>query len=124
MNFRETVEFQIKAIKNRDIDALIKTLPAEGEETILILPNGNMNKSRDHFVEGHIKWFQKDSWDQNFEILNIIESAEMGIATLRYDYLNNGVKAFESLLSLVFKKVNDNWVLVHDQNTMIEAVEK
>lgn len=119
MTFKETLELHLEAVRNRDIDTLITTLPKEGEETILILPNGSMDRSRDSFVEGHIEWFSDKSWRQDIEILNIIESKEMGLATVKYDYVVDEKVLSTALLTLVFKLVDNNWVLVHDQNTPI-----
>lgn len=121
MTFKETFNLHLESLKNRDLETLISTLPKEGEETILILPDGNLNRSRDSFVEGHKEWFKDDTWRQDFEIINIIESSEMGLALVKYDYLVNNKRLSTNFLSLVFKNIDGRWVLVHDQNTTIEG---
>lgn len=120
MTFKETLNIHLESIKNRDIDTLITTLPEEGKETVLILPNGSIEKSRDKFVEGHIEWFADNSWKQECEVINIIESSEMAIATIKYLYTQENEDSFTCLLGLAFKKIKSKWVLVHDQNTIVK----
>lgn len=120
MTFKETLDKHIKSIENKDIESLIQTMPESGEDTILIMPDGNIDKSRDNFVNGHREWFKSDNWSWKGEVQNIIESNEMAVATLKYTYKQDGDKGSETLLGLVFKKINEKWVLVHDQNTPIK----
>lgn len=121
MTFKETLKLHLQSVENRDLETLVSTMPAKGGETVLILPNGSMNTSRDHFVEGHRDWFADKSWTQTFEILNTIETAEMAVATVRYVYKEGDKNPLNALLGLVFQKIDDKWVLVHDQNTRIET---
>lgn len=121
MTFIETLNTHLKAVKERDLETLVSTMPPEGGETVLILPHGSINKSRDHFVSGHKEWFADQSWNQEFEIVNTIETAEMGVATVRYTYIEEGQSPWNALLGLVFQKMNNRWVLVHDQNTVIKT---
>lgn len=120
MTFEETVKVHLKAVENRDFETLVSTMPAEGGETVLILPHGSINRSRDHFVEGHKSWFADQSWKQECEIINLIESAEMGVATVKYSYTEGDNEPWQALLGLVFQKIDGRWVLVHDQNTLIK----
>ena len=121
MTFKETLKIHLESIKNRNLETLITTLPDEGQETVLILPNGSIEKSRDKFVEGHMEWFADDSWNQECEVINTIESSEMAIATIKYLYTQSNEEPFTCLLGLAFQKIQSKWVLVHDQNTIIKT---
>lgn len=119
MTFKETLAAHIAAVENRDLEALIATLPEEGGETVLIMPHGAMDSSRDSFVEGHREWFKDNSWTWKCEVLKTIETSEMAMALTKYVYTGEDNVSSTTLLSLVFQKIKDRWVLVHDQNTVI-----
>ncbi len=121
MTFKETLNTYLKALEGRDIETLIKILPAERGETVLILPNGSIDKSRDNFVAGHIEWFADKKWKQTCEVINTIETAEMSIATVLYEYSDGKGESMDALLGLVFQKIDHSWILVHDQNTPIKV---
>lgn len=120
MTFEETLKIHLQAIENRDFETLVSTMPEEGGETVLILPHGSINKSRDNFVDAHKEWFADPSWKQECEIINTIETSEMGVATIKYVYTQGDGNKWKALLGLVFQKVGERWALVHDQNTRIE----
>ena len=119
-SFEETLKVHLQAVEDRDFDTLLSTLPEEGGETVLILPRGSIDKSRDNFVSGHKDWFADKSWKQKFEIINTITTAEMAVATVKYVYTEGTGEVWNALLGLVFQKIDDRWVLVHDQNTRIQ----
>lgn len=121
MTFEETLKIHLQAVENRDFDALVSTLPEEGGETVLILPQGSFDKSRDNFVASHKEWFADPGWKQEFEVINIIETPEMAVATIKYVYTEGNGDVWNAFLGLVFQRINEQWVLVHDQNTRIEA---
>ena len=119
--FKEALKTYLKALEGRDIDTLLKFLPAEGGEVVLILPDGSMDKSRDKFVEGHIEWFKDDKWTQTGRVINTIESGEMAVATVKYVYDDGSGEVMDALLGMVFRKTDSGWLLVHDQNTPVKA---
>ena len=119
--FEKTLKTHLQAVEDRDFDTLISTLPEQGGEIVLILPNGSIDKSRDNFIAGHKEWFAGKSWKQKFEVINTIETAEMAVATIKYIYIEGNGETWNALLGLVFQKVDDHWVLVHDQNTRIQT---
>ena len=121
MTFQETLKIHLQAVEDRDFDTLLSTLPEQGGQTVLILPHGSIDTSRDNFAAGHKEWFADKSWQQKFEVINTIESAEMAVATIRYVYTEGNGESWNALLGLVFQKIDDRWVLVHDQNTRIQA---
>jgi hypothetical protein len=121
MTFEETLKIHLQAVEDRDFDTLLSTLPEKGGEIVLILPRGSIDKSRDNFVSGHKEWFDDKSWKQEFEVINTIETAEMAVATVKYVYTEENGDSWKALLGLVFQKIDDRWVLVHDQNTPIKV---
>lgn len=118
MKFKETVIKHFDSVCNRDLETLITTLPNSGE-LFLIFPNGKYDTSVDNFIELHREWFKDTNWELNYEIINTIESSDMGVATIKYTYKDQDGEN-KTILNLVFQKREEGWVLVHDQNTPIK----
>jgi ketosteroid isomerase-like protein len=54
MNFRQTLDEHLRAIRARDLPALVATLPAE--DLVLIMADGRLVRSVAEFVEMHRGW--------------------------------------------------------------------
>lgn len=123
MTFRETLDAHLQAIKNRDLQALAATLPAR--ELILIMSDGKLVRSVSEFLELHGGWFASPTWSLGTEIVHLLETPGAGVAVIRLDYRDTpgGGKPIQerSMLTLVFARQNDKWVMVHDQNTPLRA---
>lgn len=122
MDFRETLEKHLRAIRTRDLPALVETLPA-GPLT-LIMADGRLVESADEFVALHRDWFRSDTWSLAAEVVSVIEGHDLGLAVVHLDYRDrpaDGEPVHQaSYLTLAFQKQADRWVMVHDQNTPIQ----
>jgi uncharacterized protein (TIGR02246 family) len=122
MTFRETLEKHIRAIRERDLEALKETLPAD--ELVLIMSDGRLVRSVQEFLAAHQGWFQQQSWSIEFEPVAIREAKDLGVATFHLVYrdtLPDGRRLHEtSYLTLVFARQGDKWVMVQDQNTPVK----
>ena len=121
MTFRETLDKHLTAIQNRDLDALIATLP--DDELVLVMSDGKVVRTVRDFVDAHRGWFAMPDWELTTDPIHILESADIGVAVLRLDYsdLKPDHSRFHehSVLTLIFARRNDRWVMVHDQNTPV-----
>lgn len=119
MTFHETLEKHLKAIQERDLEALASTLPAEG--LTLITSDGHLVRSTAAFLARHRDWFAMPYWALDVREVHVEETAEMGAAVLRLDYREEppGRPPLrqESYLTLLFRRQGDRWVMVLDQNT-------
>lgn len=127
MTFRDALDKHLRAIRERDLRALIETLPA-GRLT-LVMAEGELVQSAEKFVELHKGWFQQTTWTLDTTLVNVVESRDMGVATLRLEYrdtLPGGAPLLQfSYLTLVFVLEKDGrWVMVLDQNTPIRVTEQ
>jgi hypothetical protein len=65
------------------------------------------------------------SWEIKFEPIAVYETADMGVAVLKLDYsdLSPSHDRFHnfSILTLIFARRDNRWVMVHDQNTPITS---
>jgi ketosteroid isomerase-like protein len=121
MNFCETLNEHLRAVRERDLPALIETL-APGRLT-LIMSDGRLVQSTDEFVALHRDWFRSQTWSLGAETVSVTEGSDLGLAVVRLDYRDTppGREPIHeaSYLSLAFQKQGDRWVMVHDQNTPI-----
>jgi hypothetical protein len=123
MTFRETLDRHLLAIRGRDLAGLIETLPRE--ELTLITSDGRLVRTASEFTEMHRGWFAEPAWTLSAEIVNLIESPEIGVAVVLLDYRDDtpGRPALRqaSYLSLIFARRDGRWVMIQDQNTPIKA---
>ncbi len=121
MTFRETLDKHLRAIQNRDLPSLVETLPAS--ELTLVMADGKLVRSVDEFVALHRDWFAGTTWSLGAELVSVVEGVDVGLAVLRLDYRDRppGREPIQetSMLSLVFQRQGDRWVMVHDQNTPV-----
>lgn len=125
-DFHCTLNQHIKAIQNRDFDSFAATI-TDGDTLNFLLPNGAYFDSTRVYLKLIEGWFAEDGWEVDVEIINTFVGSDMGIALLLLDYreANRNGKPYHlrHYLSLVFRKENNRWLLVHDQNTKVEQQE-
>lgn len=122
MNFRETLDRHLRAIRQRDLEALIDTVARD--ELTLITSDGRLVREPNEFSAMHREWFTGTTWTLDAKIESLAESPGMGLALLRLDYRDDApgrppVRE-SSWLSLVFALRDGRWVMIHDQNTPIK----
>jgi uncharacterized protein (TIGR02246 family) len=121
MTFRDTLDRHLQAIQDRDLGALIETLPADG--LTLVMADGRLVRSVQEFVDLHRKWFAQPTWSLEVESVQVTETADVGVALLYLDYHDvapDGRAIHESsYLTLIFARRDGKWVMVHDQNTPV-----
>src|SRR3954462_200699 len=104
MSIRATLEDHLRAIRERDLPALVATLPAD--ELVLIMADGRLVRSVTQFVELHRGWFAQTSWSLATELVSLVESPELGVAVVHLDYHDQPPDASPihetSFLTLVF----------------------
>ncbi|CAN5676676.1 hypothetical protein BH24ACT26_BH24ACT26_22620 [soil metagenome] len=126
MTFRETLDEHLRAINNRDLQALEKTLASQ--ELTLITANGELFTDTSEFLELHRGWFELTTWTVDIVVVGVIETADLAVATIRLRYRDSpgeGDPIDElSYLTLVFERMDGRWLLVQDQNTPIKTASK
>jgi ketosteroid isomerase-like protein len=123
MTFRATLDKHVHAIQERNLPALIETLPQD--ELVLIMADGRLVRSVKEFIELHRGWFESRTWSLGARLESVYETPDMGVAVLHLDYRDEpagGAPVHErSYLTLVFRRLPDGrWVMVQDQNTPIK----
>jgi hypothetical protein len=123
MTFRETLDRHLRAIQERNLSALIDTLPSD--ELTLIMADGRLVRSTDEFLKLHAAWFAQTTWSLHTNLVSLDESPTMGVAVLRLDYRDEPLAQnhiYESsYLTLIFALREGRWLMTHDQNTPIKT---
>ena len=125
---RETLDRHLAAINARDLGALLDTVTRKPALTT-ILPNGKVLETREQYRSLHVEWFAERDWRMVFDVQDVREFGEIGIARVKYDsQTRNAAGGYDSkrvaLLSLVFAREDGAWRLVYDQNTVVPPPEK
>ena len=125
MTFSETVEKHLRAIRDRDLPSLIETLADETEGLLLIMSDGRLVRTVREFIALHRDGFGSLTWTLSAREVHTVESPELGVAVFQLDYRDtptDGPPIQEaSLLTLVFARRGERWVMIQDQNTPIKA---
>ncbi|NDI34271.1 YybH family protein [Chengkuizengella sediminis] len=120
MNFSETLQDHLHAISNKDLPRFLLTVHSD---ITLVLPNGKYIDHYEEFEKFHETWFADEDWRIQFEIVKVLETNEMSSTLLSviYNDLDQEQKPYQKkyYLQLLFKKEDDKWLLIFDQNTFI-----
>lgn len=115
--FQRTLTAHIDAIRKRDLDALINTITA-GDNLTLVFPNGTTTYTRQEYVDFHRKWFAEPGWTMQMEPVSLQTSNELHVALMRTTY-TDAAGPRHGLLALTFAREQGQWRLVFDQNTRL-----
>lgn len=122
MSFRASLDSHLRAIQQRDLQALAGTVA--DEEIILITAEGKLAQSTREFLDMHRAWFAMSDWKLNVTPVQVYETPGMGVAVLHLDYREEPSGRpptyQESYLTLVFQERDGRWLMVQDQNTPIK----
>jgi uncharacterized protein (TIGR02246 family) len=117
--FRETLDQHLQAIQNRDLPALLDTLPAEA--LVLITSEGQLVRQVSEFRALHQGWFASSTWQLATELVSVREGTELAVAVLALEYRDQPPQGEpihqRSYLTLIFAREQGKWVMVQDQNT-------
>ncbi len=123
MDFSQTLQTHLYAIEQRDLDLYLSTI-SHDEELSLIMPNGTFIQGYEAVAKMNREWFADPDWRLEAAVLRTIETDEMGLALLLVQYhdLTPDGEPFDRqyYLNLIFSHVDDEWLLVHDQNTFLK----
>ena len=118
MNFPDAVNAHLATIARRDVDAYLATVH---EDVSLIMPNGRLLAGRDEVAALHRDWFGDPDWSWELDLRRTVTAGGTGVAVFAADYhdLDGEGRPYELsyLLTLVFVRDGEHWLLLHDQNT-------
>ena len=119
MDFPDAVNEHLAAIGRRDVDAYLATVHPQAN---LIMPNGTLLTGHDELAVFHRDWFGDPDWSWELDLRRTVTAGDAGIAIFAVDYHDLDGKGqpyqLSYLLTLVFVRDGDRWLLLHDQNTL------
>lgn len=123
-DFDCTVSRHLDAIQQRDFAAFESTLSASGAIDF-ILPSGKHSDDPMAFRSTLKEWLETPGWTFDYDVVRKHAGSDLGSVLLRVRYreADRGGRpyALDHFLLLIFRKTEDRWLLVHDQNTAIPA---
>lgn len=124
--FQQALQRHLTAVQERDLDTFRDTIASDGS-LALILPNGTYLDEYQEIVEMHQEWFADPEWRMSVELVNQRETPMMASALclVTYEDVDEAGEPvqFQYFLNLIFAKQGNRWLLVHDQNTIIEEAD-
>ena len=118
MDFPAAVNAHLAAIGRRDLDGYLATVHPDAT---LIMPDGRLLTGRDEIAAMHREWFGDPDWSWELDLRHTATAGGAGVAIFAADYhdLDGKGQPYELsyLLTLVFVRAGDAWLLLHDQNT-------
>ncbi len=121
-SFREALARHLLAIEEKDLEAFAGTVAPDG--VLAVMTDGRIVRSTEEFLEAHRGWFAAKHWRLEVKPVQLIESADVGVATLQLEYRDAAPgkppSRQESVMTLVFRNRGGRWVMVQDQNTPIK----
>ena len=126
MTFQQALQRHLTAVQEHDLDTFIDTIASDGS-LAMILPNGNYLDEYQAIVELHQEWFADPEWRMSVELVNQRETPAMASALclVTYEDVDEAGEPvqFQYFLNLIFAKQGNKWLLVHDQNTIIDLAD-
>jgi uncharacterized protein (TIGR02246 family) len=116
MSIHAELDRHLSAIRDRDLDALAATV--HPDDVVLITSEGAVHMGREAFVSMHREWFASGSWTLDTEVVHVRDGTDLATVLLRLRYRDGAVDE-RSILSLVFRREGDRWLMVQDQNTPV-----
>ncbi|WP_404452158.1 nuclear transport factor 2 family protein [Virgibacillus necropolis] len=120
MDFHSTVIKHLDSIQTKDLESFLQTLSDQTAISV-IMPNGRLFEGYEDVAALNKDWFADEDWSFNYILVKAESTHEMGYAVAEIDYhdLDQDGNAYKKIyyLTLLFKKLGNTWVLVHDQNT-------
>jgi ketosteroid isomerase-like protein len=111
----------VKAVQSRDLVALERTV-SDGEQLVLILPDGTLTKTRQEYLDFHKKFFASKRWSIRFDPVSAQVGSEFAVLTTKslYEDVQDGKPVrSRSWVTFIFRKEAGEWRLIHDQNTRV-----
>jgi len=120
-DFKNALDLHLSSIAKRDLAAFSEFFHPS-QSSIIILPSGHMIEGFESIIDFHKDWFADADWRMETKILDtvVIESVGYALLDVIYHDLDENGKPYEMkyLLSLLFSKIDDKWILIRDQNTL------
>lgn len=122
-SFITTMKKHLDAVTNRDLITLRSTLSPNGEMQ-LILPQTEIMKSVDAFMDYHKEWFATPDWTFETKIVSTHVKSDLGMAIVEIVYrepMRDGKPYFNRMtVSYVLEKISGKWYVIKDHASSVQ----
>lgn len=119
-DFKSSVERHLASVENRDFETFKSTLTTT-QDLAVIFPGGTQLPTTQDVIDFHKDWFKNKDWVFETEIRKIIEGSDQSTALVHYSFRDTAQGAPRyAWLVLTFQLEDNEWRLIHDQNTRID----
>lgn len=120
LSFDAALERFLDSITNRKID-VYKACITKAEELYTIVQNGYAFKTSQELVAMHEEWFKDPNWIWEGSIVRKVVGEDMAFALIKYEYRAKKEDVpFSTWLTYVFRLEDNEWRIIHDQNTALD----
>ncbi|MCB0327454.1 MAG: nuclear transport factor 2 family protein [Bdellovibrionales bacterium] len=122
MSFSQTFEEFLEEIRSHNMNGLLRFLK-KNESIRILLPDGVPITSYEKFVESQKSYFENPEALFDYEIISTTESECIGFGVCAAKVkvpMENQIKKLDLQICFLFKKIEDAWILVFDQNSELK----
>jgi uncharacterized protein (TIGR02246 family) len=117
---RKAIDRHLETITARDLDGYAATLH---DDVVLVLPTGTTFTGKAAVVDFHREFFADPDWSQDLAEKTTTVGENVARALFEADYRDVDTQGApvrrRFLVGLVFARVDDEWLLLHDQCTPV-----
>jgi hypothetical protein len=120
LEFKKALELHLEAMKAKDLDGLKKSIPEEGNLTV-ILSDGAVIETVEEYLQFNSEWFKEGDWSLGYDVVFMEETAEMAYGIIEANYFDKDENGepfhLDLLMSMTFRLVEGKWLMVFSQHT-------
>ena len=119
-DFDKALQEFLDAISNRNIEVYKKYI-TKTDELYTIVQNGHAFKTSQELIAIHEEWFKDQNWIWEGAVVRKVVGVDMAFALIKYDYrAKKEDTPFSTWLTYVFQLEDNEWRIIHDQNTALD----
>ena len=119
-DFKTSVAAHLASVEGRDYETFKSTLTTTNDLSV-IFPGGSQLATTQDVLDFHQEWFKDKDWVFETDIRKVIEGQDQSTALVRYSFRDTADgEPRHAWLVLTFQLENNEWRLIHDQNTRID----
>jgi hypothetical protein len=86
-----------------------------------IVQNGHAFKTSQELIAMHEEWFKDQNWIWEGSVIRKVVGEDLAFALIKYKYrAKKEDKPFSTWLTYVFRLEDNEWRIIHDQNTALD----
>lgn len=119
-DFDKALQEFLDAISNRNIEVYKKYI-TKTDELYTIVQNGHAFKTSQELIAMHEEWFKDQHWIWEGATVRKVVGVDMAFVLIKYDYrAKKEDTPFSTWLTYVFQLEDNEWRIIHDQNTALD----